>query len=164
MLNFIITYLLFIQNSFSYLQLITLQNQIAEDEEFNIFLFGILLLGLIFIGICILIVILSLLIIFGFIALGALSTSVLVSIHKKSITAGFRSFVLLFSTIATTVLGTITFWFLNKMVHWWSQSTALLVGALIGFVSGLIIGLLAAYLIKIGAAFLKSKFNTKAEQ
>jgi len=143
-----------------------LKTAIPDDEEFNLFLFAILVLGIVFIYvsvlIAILITILLLLIIFGFIAVGALSTSVLVGINKKSFTAGFRTFLMIFSTFSLTVIGIGSFWFLNRIVHWWNETKAIIIGLSVGLISGLITGILLAFLIKKLSTFLKNKLDIKS--
>jgi len=142
-----------------------LQTNNVEDEEFNLFLFSMLISGLIFICIslviAILVVIILLLIVFGFITIGALSASVLVGLNKKSITTGFRTFVIFFSTFAMAVIGALSFWILNRIVHWWSQMKSIILGSSIGLISGLIIGIVAAYIIKKLSTFLKNKLDRK---
>ena len=144
---------------------ILLQANNVEDEEFNMFLFSMLILGLIFICISLVItilaVIISLLTIFGLITIGALSVSVLVGLNKKSITTGFRTFVVFFSTFAMVILGALSFWILNRIVHWWSQMKSIILGSGIGLVSGLIIGIVIAFIIKKFSAFLKHKLDSK---
>jgi Flp pilus assembly protein protease CpaA len=143
-----------------------MQTATRDDEEFNLFLFAILVLGIIFICISVLIAVLiallSLLIIFGFIAVGALSTSVLVGINKKSFTAGFRTFTIIFSTFSFGVIGTGAFWFFNRIVHWWSQSEAIIIGLSVGLASGFIAGISVAFLIKKLSTLLKNKLEKKA--
>lgn len=144
---------------------IVLQGNTIEDDEFNMFLFSMLLLGLAFIcislALAIFAVIISLLVIFGLITIGALSVSVLVGLNKKSITTGFRTFVVFFSTFAMTVLGAISFWILNRIIHWWSQIKSIVLGSGIGLVSGLIIGIVIAFIIKKLSAFLKHKLDSR---
>ena len=145
---------------------IFLQNTAPIDEEFNLFLFAILILGIIFICISILIAliiaILCLFAIFGFILVGALSTSVIVGINKKSFTSGFKAFVTVFSTFAFGLIGIGSFWILNKLLHWWSETKAIIIGLSIGLLSGLIAGFLLAYLINKLSTFLKSKLERKS--
>ncbi|MES2573949.1 MAG: hypothetical protein V4572_03320 [Bacteroidota bacterium] len=134
-----------------------------HEEEFNMFLFAILILGIIFICISALLAILAVLvllsIIFGFITIGALSTSVLVGINKQSFTAGFRTFVIIFSTFAFAVIGSGSFWFFNRIVHWWSHTESIIIGLISGLISGCITGLLLAFLIKKFSSFLKNKLD-----
>lgn len=135
------------------------------DEEFNLFLFAILILGIIFICVSVLIALLlvaiCLLIVFGLIALGALSASVLAGINKKSFTTGFKTFAIVFSTFAMAVLGSISFWALNRIVHWWSQSAAITIGLCAGVISGFITGATIGYLIKRLSSFLKNKLERR---
>lgn len=144
---------------------ILLQANNVEDEEFNMFLFSMLILGLVFICISLVIAIfavtISLLTIFGLITIGALSVSVLVGLNKKSITTGFRTFVVFFSTFAMVILGALSFWILNRIVHWWSQMKSIILGSGIGLVSGLIIGIVIAFIIEKLSAFLKHKLDSK---
>ncbi|MFT3796015.1 hypothetical protein [Flavobacterium sp.] len=137
----------------------------ADDEEFNLFLFSILVLGLTFMFISLLIALLltaiGLMVIFGFIGIGAVSASVLVGISQKSFTAGFRWFAILFCSVSLSVVGAGTFWFLNRILHWWSQTKAIVLGLSIGMVSGIAAGFCIAYLIKKLSAFLKAKLDKK---
>jgi hypothetical protein len=145
---------------------IYLQNAAPIDEEFNLFLFAILILGIIFIFISVLIALLIALLclfaIFGFILVGALSTSVIVGIHKRSITSGFKTFVTVFTTFTFGIIGIGSFWFLNKLLHWWSETKAITIGLSTGLLSGLITGFLLAFLIKKVSTFLKAKLERKS--
>jgi hypothetical protein len=145
--------------------LYTFLEAVPLDEEFNLFLFAMLIAGLIFVCLSVLIAIilaiLLLLFIFGCIAIGALSTSVLVGIHQKSFTTGFRTFILLFSTLGMGVIGTGSFWLFNRIVHWWSTTKAILTGLGFGLISGFITGLVLAFLIKKLSAFLKEKLDQR---
>jgi hypothetical protein len=135
-----------------------------DEEEFNLFLFMLLIAGIIFISISVLLAILItvvlLFIIFGGITIGAISTSVLIGIHKKSFTAAFRSFLIVFSTFTLTIIGMGSFWFFNRIVHWWSNTKAILFGLAAGLLSGFITGILLAFLIKKLSTFLKNKLVT----
>ncbi|MCL9806552.1 hypothetical protein NAT51_13535 [Flavobacterium amniphilum] len=147
--------------------LIALLQDAPEDKEFNLFLFAMLIAGLIFVCLSVLLAIVVaavlLLLIFACITIGALSTSVLVGIHQKSFTSGFRTFILVFSTLGMTVIGTGSFWVFNRIVHWWSEIKAILIGMGAGLVSGLITGMILAFLIKKLSAFLKEKLDRKRE-
>ena len=145
---------------------ISLQNTAPIEEEFNLFLFAILILGIIFICISVLIAlliaILCLFAIFGFILVGAISTSILVGINKKSFTSGFKTFVTVFSTFAFGIIGIGSFWFLNKLLHWWSETKAITIGLSLGLISGLVTGLILAFVIKKLPTFLKAKLERKS--
>ena len=143
-----------------------MQNTAPIEEEFNLFLFAILILGIIFICISVLIAlliaILCLFAIFGFILVGAISTSILVGINKKSFTSGFKTFVTVFSTFAFGIIGIGSFWFLNKLLHWWSETKAITIGLSLGLISGLVTGLILAFVIKKLPTFLKAKLERKS--
>ncbi|MEM0543080.1 hypothetical protein WFZ85_10660 [Flavobacterium sp. j3] len=143
-----------------------MQNTAPIEEEFNLFLFAILILGIIFICISVLIAlliaILCLFAIFGFILVGAISTSILVGINKKSFTSGFKTFVTVFSTFAFGIIGIGSFWFLNKLLHWWSETKAITIGLSLGLISGLVTGLILAFVIKKLSTLLKAKLERKS--
>ncbi|MFC7772386.1 hypothetical protein ACFQY1_00790 [Flavobacterium sp. GCM10027622] len=142
-----------------------LQNDIPIDEEFNLFLFAMLLLGIAFICICVIaaivVTVLVLVLLFCGITLGAISTSVLVGIHQKSVTAGFRTFMMVFSTFSFAVIGMVAFWLLNQITHWWSTTKAIIVGLTTGLIGGLIIGIVLAIVIQKVATLLKNKLLEK---
>lgn len=136
-----------------------------EDEEYNLFLLTLLCLGFVFVGICMLIGIIIalffLLILFGLITLGTLSISVMVGIHKQSFTRGFKFFVLVFSSILFSILGLFSFWVLNRTVYWWSEFQAIVIGGVIGLVSGLCTGFVLLYVIRKLLAVLKLKLEQR---
>lgn len=142
------------------LQTLPDQNYV-EDEEFNLFLFAILIVGVIAVLLCLLIgiilTILALLAIFGLIAMGALSASLLVGIAKRSVTKGFKVFVMVFSTFASATIGSLTFWFLNTVFEWWTDVKAITIGLIIGLLSGFLTGFAIAFVIQKLAPILKRK-------
>lgn len=142
-----------------------LQNVPPDDDEFNLFLFAILILGLIVIIICVviglLLALLALLVVFVFITAGALSASVLVGLHKKSLTAGFRIFVIVFTTLASTVIGSIFTAAFNEFLLLWTTFEALLYGAIFGFAGGLASGSLIALAIRKTSAYFKDKLEKR---
>jgi len=133
----------------------------VEDEEFNLFLFTLLILSIIAICICvvigIIITLLLLLLVFGLITAGALSGSILVGLNKKSFTAGFKTFVILFSTASSAMIGGLGFWLLNKLLHWWIQEVAICTGIVSGLLGGLALGFSVAFIIQKFTTFLKAK-------
>ncbi|NUY82100.1 hypothetical protein HUK80_14445 [Flavobacterium sp. MAH-1] len=140
-----------------------LQTPNADDEEFNLFLFAILIIGVIAVLLClavgIILTILALLTIFGLIAMGALSASIIVGIAQKSVAKGFRTFVVVFSTFGSAALGTLTFWFLNNVLKWWTEFKAICLGFGIGLVSGFITGIAIAFVIRKLTPILKNKIG-----
>ncbi|RZJ66174.1 MAG: hypothetical protein EOO50_10945 [Flavobacterium sp.] len=136
-----------------------------EDEEFNLFLFTLLILGIIFVLLCLLVaivaVILAAAILFGLIAMGALSASLLVGLNRKSFTSGFKTFVIVFSTLASGAIGAISFWILNKFVMLGNETTAIASGSIIGLLTGLLAGTLISFVIQKFTTYLKSKLPEK---
>ena len=98
-------------------------------------------------------------IVFGLIATGIISASLIVGVYKKSFTKGFKTFLVSSSTVGFMVFGTLGFWILTKITHWWAMPVALLTGSLMGLISGLLFGILASYFIQQFAIFLKNKFK-----
>lgn len=138
----------------------------ADEEEFNLFLFsmvGAFIVICICVGVGIVSTLLGLLLLFGLIAAGALSTSLLVGLNKKSFTTGFKTFVILFSTLSCTVLGGIGFYLLVKITHWMEIETATLSGLGIGLISGLILGFTLSYIIQKFTTYLKAKLGKYKE-
>jgi hypothetical protein len=99
------------------------------------------------------------LILFGFIAAGILSTSMLVGLQKKSLEKGFFTFWTSSVSILGAFLGTGTFYFLNRILHWNSTQTAILSGFAAGLLSGCFLAIISFYIFKRILLLLKNKFN-----
>ncbi len=118
---------------------------------------GVILLG---IGVGIVVAVLALLILFGLVSFGIVSTSVIVGLNKKSFEKGFKTFIVLGSTIGGLLVGGTSFWLFNKVVHWWSIQTAILTGSIAGLLGGLGFGFIAFYVLQKLTTYLKLKLNT----
>jgi len=142
-----------------------LQSTHTEDQEFDLFLLTLLIIGLVSmlvtIVIGIILTLVLLVVIFGLISFGALSASVIIGIHKKSVTKGFKTFVMVFSTLVSALLGTIIFYILNRIVHWGETGAAMLYGLFFGLLGGFLFGLLLAFTIQKFSQFLKAKLDRK---
>lgn len=74
------------------------------------------------------------------IAVGILSSSVLIALYKKSWLAGFRTFLFLSLSFAGGISGALTGWGLGKIFHFsMSDRSAALIGALGGVAAGLLL-------------------------
>jgi hypothetical protein len=137
--------------------------EIDESDDFAPGLLFIALIGIAFILVCvgcgIALTVIALLIIAIFISLGILSTSIIVGLNKKSFTTGFKTFIVLTSSIGGILLGGISFWGFNQLVHWWTVKTAVLLGVICGFFGGLVFGILAFYILQRLTNYLKRKLN-----
>ncbi|NMH26750.1 spermidine synthase family protein [Flavobacterium silvaticum] len=145
--------------------LFQLQSGNPEDEEFNLFLFAILMTGVIMVCLCfivaLILIALAIVVILGLIGIGALSASVIVGLSQKSLTKGFKTFVIVFSTLTSGVIAAFGFWGINSITHWWSTKMALLTGLGIGLVGGFAIGFIIAYLIRKLSNFIKLKLEKR---
>jgi hypothetical protein len=126
---------------------------------------GILFLVLIAIGailIClgagIAVTFLCALVLAGLISFGILSTSIVVGLHQKSFTEGFKVFIILTASITSTLFGGFVFWIVNRYFYWFSDTNAFF-GSLIGLIGGLLLGFLAFYIIQQLMSYLKRNFN-----
>jgi hypothetical protein len=111
------------------------------------------------VGVGIALTVLGLLIIFGLISFGILSASVLIGLNRKSLAAGFKTFLVSSSAVCGLLLCGFTFWILNKILHWWATQTALAVGGALGLLAGLAFGLIAFYVLQRVTTYLKSQLK-----
>jgi hypothetical protein len=114
---------------------------------------------LVFVGVGIALTVLGLLIIFAFVSFGILSTSIIVGLNKKSFAKGFKTFIVLASSIGSLLFCSAGFWLVNKITHWWTIKTAIITGASFGLLSGFAFGLLAFYILQKLTNYFKQKLN-----
>lgn len=145
-----------------------LQNQPSgfeehTDDDFSTALFLIVVSGIGFIllsvGAGIALTVIAFLILSGLIGAGLVSTSVMIGLYTKSFEKGFKTFIVSAITICGIFSGTIGFWLFNKIVHWFSTSTSLIIGSVVGLKSGLLLGFTLFYVIQKLTSFLKSKLT-----
>ena len=138
-----------------------------ESDDFSPGLFFFAMIGFVFILVCvgagIVLTVLGLLIIFGLVSFGILSTSIIVGLNKKSFAKGFKTFIVLASTIGGLLFFGVGFWLLNKIVHWWTTQTAIITGATSGLIAGFAFGLLAYYILQRLTTYFKQKLNLTTE-
>ncbi len=133
------------------------------DDDFSpaVFFFFMACVGavLICVGTGIAATIFGILIIFGFVSFGVLSASVIVGLNKKSFAKGFKTFVILFSTGSSVIIGTIVMWLLGKIMHWWGIKTAIMLGISTGIAGGLAFGFLSIFVLKKLTTYFKERLN-----
>lgn len=138
--------------------------EIPPDDDFVIALLLFACLAGVFILACIgagmILTLFVLFVLFGLTTAGMLSVAVLVGIHKRSFTSGFKTLLVTATTIGGLVLGIVVFWIMNRISHWWPLMTTLTAGAISGLLGGLLLGLLAFYTIKKLTTFFKDKLET----
>ena len=133
------------------------------DDDFSPVLFLIVVSGIGFIllsvGAGIVLTVIALLMLFGLIGAGIVSTSVMIGLYTKSFEKGFKTFMVSAITICGIFSSTVIFWLFNKIVHWFSTSNSLIIGSVVGLISGFLLGLSLFYVIQKLTSFLKSKLT-----
>ncbi|KIC63004.1 hypothetical protein [Chryseobacterium taiwanense] len=129
------------------------------DGAPGLFIFLMLIFILVCIGIGIVVATLLFLLLFGIIAMGLISSSILVGLYNKSFLKGFKIFIIGGSTIGCTILGIGSFIIYNKIVHYWPLHTSVLVGAVSGSIAGLLLGIIIFYAIRKLTGFFYSKLK-----
>lgn len=134
-----------------------------ETDDFSPMVFVVALIGfgliLASIGAGIALTVLGLFIILGLVSLGVLSTSIIVGLNKKSFAKGFKTFVVLSSTVFGLLMCGAGFFFLNTIFHWTTSQIALLSGATCGLLAGLLVGLSANFILQKLTDYFKTKLN-----
>lgn len=94
---------------------------------------------------------------------GILSAGVLVGLYRRSMTAGFKTVLLLACSLGGLVTGAGGSYAANRYFHWhFATPTAVLAGAGSGFLGGLLLGLVVFLLIRAVLRFLKQKLAFEA--
>ncbi len=137
------------------------EDDVESGYDPGLGLFALFGIGFIFIcvGAGVVLTIIGLLIIFGLIGAGILSASVLVALYKKSIAKGFKLFLISTTTFCGLFIGAIGFYLFNKIVHWFTTQTALIIGTISGLLTGALLGFLTFFVFKNLTALLKSKLH-----
>jgi hypothetical protein len=119
--------------------------------------FVLILLGVILLGIGLTILILF--IVFGLVSAGILSTSIIVGLNKKSFTKGFKTFILIVSTITGLLVGCFSFVVIHKINHWWTIKESIISGAISGLLGGFVFGLLLFYILRRLTTYFRQKLK-----
>lgn len=114
---------------------------------------------LICLGVGIVLTIIGLLIIFGLVGIGVLSASLIVGMHKKSFLKGFKVFLFSVTSFGGVIFGSVSFWILNNLSHWWTGKVALITGSLSGFLAGLLLGFVVLFILKRLTVLFKTKIQ-----
>lgn len=135
-----------------------------EDDEFNLFLlsWGIAFVCAIIIASLIgaMAAMVILIFIFLLISTGIISASFLVGFYKKSVTAGFRTFIVILSAITGVFLGAGGLWVCTEFFHLnISESNALWIGATGGCIGGILMGLIIFKALQLTLTYLKNKLK-----
>ena len=132
-------------------------------NDFSPILFFFLLLGIgivvIFISVGFVFVTFTFVAVVAVISLGTIATSILVGLHKKSLTKAFRTFVILSCSLGGLIIGMAGFWIVNEIFHRWTIQVSVIAGAFCGLASGFGLGYFALFVLKRLVNFLKQHFN-----
>lgn len=118
----------------------------------GLIIFAGLAIGIVLVGLVILLVT-------ALISAGILSVSILTGLHKRSFTTGFKTFVILSSTVMGALGAGAVCWLLY-MLHWKIDSTTIVVILCGGAISGILFGFIATFILQKTGSYLKSKFVT----
>ena len=115
-----------------------------SDDDFapGLFVFAVLGLACIcaFVGVGIAFTFIGFTALAGFITVGIVSASIIVTIHQKSIKRGFKAFVVLGSLFAGLFSMGALFTIVNYITHWFTLLQALIAGGVTGLIAGFIMG------------------------
>jgi hypothetical protein len=133
------------------------------DEDFPPALFFFAVMGLGLMSLCMVaglaITAIALAFIIGLISAGILSTSIIVGLSKRSVTKGFKTFLLLSAGITGMAVGTGAIIFINEVVELHlSLGTVLFTGAMSGLMGGLLLGLTLFAMVKRAVHSCKQRF------
>jgi hypothetical protein len=134
------------------------------DEEFNLFLFTLLLvaisamIGAAIIGAFAATSLLFLLI--AFISVGILSVSLLAGLYKRSVTAGFKTFLYIICPLTGMLIGMSGFWIAARLLTISiANKTGLLAGATGGILGGIVMAFALSKTVVGVTRFFWKKFN-----
>lgn len=100
------------------------------------------------------------LLLFGFVSLGVISASVMVGLHQKSLSFGFRTAVYLFGAIGGVFLGMVAFPLLGLVLEMTQDVGApMLLGGACGLIAGLLSGHLFLRMLSWTGAHFRRKIN-----
>jgi hypothetical protein len=126
------------------------------DVPFMVVL-GCFMVGCIMVGAAI--TALLMLVLVALVSAGIMSTGVLVALYKKSFSAGFKAFLVLFCSVAGTAACAIAMALINHFFIHRNPLTALLMGAGGGLCGGMILGLILFFLIRTFLRYCRTRFS-----
>jgi hypothetical protein len=100
-----------------------------------------------------------LLILFGLVSAGIVSGSFIAGLYTRSVSKGFKTFVLLVCTIAGFISGTFCFFILHRIGHWGTTSSSMISGAVSGVLLGFLFGLWLFYMLKRVMKYFVHKYK-----
>ena len=132
------------------------ENFPAMQFIFILVIFGLMLF---LVGVGVILTILALLAFFGLITLGLVSASMAVGLYRKSLRSGFRTLVILASTVAGGLCGILVAWFVHLIMFSSRLEIAIPAGAVAGVLSGVLFGFLCTWIIRRLSRILNEQFQ-----
>lgn len=108
--------------------------------------------------------ILLLLFVYAFTAFKILSPSTLIGLNKLTFSKGFKTFFITSTTIGSCAWGAFGLWAYNKITHWWSVSTSITFGSIIGILSGILLGYLLFFIIQKLTTLMTKKYIKERDE
>lgn len=93
------------------------------------------------------------------ISIGILSTSLVSGLYQKSISQGFKTFVILISILRCIIISEFFFCLMHEIFGWWGINTSLVIGLIPGVISGWLIGSVMFGTVKRIIKFIKNRYN-----
>ena len=142
------------------------ENAYEDDSPFLIFLLIIAAVVMLFcFGVGVVVAICIILIILGLLALGVISTSLAVGLHKRSIASGFKTMVITSCTFVGGIVGLIMSYLVYVMISGAGHTAMIsLAGGFGGALAGLGFGFLAVFAIRKIAKIISNKYNDNQSQ
>lgn len=140
----------------------SVQESLETDDDSLVLMFmGFVILGVMVMSglVSFILALIGVGIIFLMVALGILSVSTLVGLNKMSLRIGFKFFIITGCAFFSIIGGASGTWLLNRVYHWWPQTNAIVVGSILGCVSGILVGYLLYFTLLKLLSFLKQKFS-----
>ena len=139
------------------------RNGNTGDEGMDIFLLTILIIGMsIMIGVGIvssLLVLIAIAFLFALLAFGILSTSVAIGLYNRSLSSGFKSFIVISLGIGSGIIGTLGSLLIIEVFDLSYDSSVLAsIGFFSGSIAGLILALASIKSIRFALKYVKEKF------
>ena len=95
----------------------------------------------------------------GFITVGIVSASIIVTLHQKSIEKGFKAFLILGSLFTGLFTTAALFTIVNYVTHWFTLLQALIAGGVTGLIAGFIMGQVLFVIASRLILYLKRQFG-----
>jgi hypothetical protein len=126
---------------------------------FYVLEFGLLCLLMSFVGAGVIFILAGLVVIMALVAFGLLSSSLLVGLHKRSLTTGINLFIMTLAIVCGLAMGGPGLWMINSYTNWLTSDMALISGLFCGLIAGILLGLITCNLLHRFVQYVKLRLN-----